>query len=248
MKTYLFLVMLLLTSFVFTGEIAAQEPPGDEFAGEFEITGILMAIGDDYIVISGVPINLTAMNIEGEWILQSWYKAEGFISSEGAFIAHFIQPVQIVVSLTEADEAAIYAAVIRRLYQHDHTFGDGFESEFVYILSTTDDRIGDPALQSDPSPISAAVQAQVSALTTDLSTNVVWVNSWDDIPIEPSTGQIENGVVFTLGNMHLRFNGSVLVSCHIWCGNLCARGYTYVVDLVDGIWTWTDYTYFGPIS
>ena len=44
----------------------------------------------------------------------------------------------------EDDAVAIYAAVVRQLYTVDHTFGEPPNFPVIYLLSTTNDRVGDP--------------------------------------------------------------------------------------------------------
>ena len=49
--------------------------------------------------------------------------------------------------VAEADEVAIYSAVIRRIYTQDDTFGGTLNAPTVYLVSTTDDGAGDPDVE-----------------------------------------------------------------------------------------------------
>ena len=143
-----------------------------------------------------------------------------------------------VPTLTETDEVAIYTAVIEQLYTQDDTFGGTYHAPDVYILTKTDDSVGDPEIeQSDSQTIGQIVQAEVTAALSHLPANIVWVVAETAVPTNPTTGAVaNNGVILTLGNIHSQRDGSVLVSGSIYIGSLAAGGQTYILEKVNGIW------------
>jgi ABC-type transport system involved in multi-copper enzyme maturation permease subunit len=136
------------------------------------------------------------------------------------------------------DRAAIYAAVVERLYLVDHTFGSAPDIPITYILTATDDGVGDPEGPQDRSRmISEAVRKQVvERLAESLPTQIVWVDSRDEVPMDEQESVLDGGAVMTLGNIHLQEDGSVLVSASVYFGRLAAGGRTYVVEQVKDTW------------
>ena len=52
-----------------------------------------------------------------------------------------------VPQLSETDEVEIYTAVIEQIYTQDDTYGGTFKASDVYILTKTDDSVGDPDIE-----------------------------------------------------------------------------------------------------
>ena len=146
-------------------------------------------------------------------------------------------------TLADDDLAAIYLAVIRRLYLVDHTFEEGHQFPAVYLLTTTDDSVGDPeAPKEEGRRIPGFVQQVViESLAADpaIPARLTWVAGRDEVPMS-AEGTVEGGgAIFTLGNAHLQDDGRVLVSAGLYFAMLGAGGRTYVVEQVDGTWTVT---------
>ncbi len=148
-----------------------------------------------------------------------------------------------VLTLSEDDEAAIYAAVVRQLYTVDHTFGDEPPNfPIVYLVRATDDGevwgVGESdALQSKPSVLPESVQTVIVSALDDLPAEFVWVDSADEVPLDSNTGRVEgNGAIITLGNFDLQEDRTVHVMASIYIANLGAGGMIYIVERVDGIW------------
>lgn len=141
-------------------------------------------------------------------------------------------------TLSETDEVAIYSAVIHRIYTQDDTFGGTFNAPILYLLTTTDDSVGDPDVrQSESRSLSKAVQDEIEISLADLPARVVWVNDSSAVPVDVTTGAVaNNGVILTLGNIHIRGNGTALVSGSIYIAPLAAGGQTYILKEVDGVW------------
>jgi hypothetical protein len=147
-------------------------------------------------------------------------------------------------TLSESDEVAIYSAVIRQIYTVDDTFSGTLNPPAVHVVRNTDDSVGDPDVEQLASiELSRAVQEEVEAALSDLPTELSWVNAFDDVALDGSTGQVVGaGVIVTLGNVHLQADGRALVSASIYIANLAAGGQTYIVEEVDGSWEVTGNT------
>jgi hypothetical protein len=146
--------------------------------------------------------------------------------------------------LSTANQAAIYAAVVRQIYQHDDTFGGQLQPPLLFLMQTTDDSIGDPNLpQAEPATIPETVQRRVTRALDDLPTEVTWIEDTDEIPLEETTGDaVGQGALIILGNLHLQEDGSVHVSGSIHVAMLAAGGRTYLVEKVGRTWQVTGHT------
>ncbi|MCB8978998.1 MAG: hypothetical protein H6657_16415 [Ardenticatenaceae bacterium] len=135
-------------------------------------------------------------------------------------------------TLSEADEVAIYTAVIEQLYTRDDTFGGTYQAADTYILSQTNDSAGDPDIEPlEPQVLTTAVQDKITAALAHLPTNMIWVEAMTAVSLDPATGAVANsGIVLTLGNIHPQSNGTVLVSASIYVGSLAAGGQTYILE------------------
>ena len=142
------------------------------------------------------------------------------------------------------DEAAVYTAVARQMYTVDDTFGGTLQPAKVYLVSRTDDSVGDPAVEQGAShPISEAAQQAIVAGLTDLPAEWVWVNSREEVPLDPGNGSVSGeGAIFTFGSIHPQADGTVLVSGSIYVANLAAGGQTYIVEKTERGWTVTGTT------
>ncbi len=154
-------------------------------------------------------------------------------------------PVPTAAS-TDADRAAMYAAVVRRIVTEDDTFGGTLNPDPIYILRDTDDRAGDlTGPQSESVTLSEDLQGRITEALDDLPATVVWVDSREDVPItEEPARVVGNGAIITLGNIHPQKDGTVHVPGSIWVAMLAAGGQTYVLEQIDGEWTITGTT--GP--
>ena len=149
-------------------------------------------------------------------------------------------------TISTADRIAIYEAVIRQLQGPDDTFGGTLEKPTIYIVSSTDDQVGDPSYEGSASQIlSNEVQAGITSALADLPSRIVWVENFEDVPRDPETGSVVGGgVIITLGNIQMESRDKVLVPGSIYIANLAAGGATYVVEKEDGQWVVTGTT--GP--
>jgi ABC-2 type transport system permease protein len=142
--------------------------------------------------------------------------------------------------LSDDDLAAIYLAVVRQLYLVDHTFEQGHKFRAIYVLSTTDDSVGDPeAPRSEGGWIPGFVQQVVTeelAADAEIIAPLTWVQSRDEVPMDANDTVEGGGVIFTLGNAHIQDDGSVLVSASLYFAALGAAGRTYILEQDDAGW------------
>lgn len=147
---------------------------------------------------------------------------------------------------TAEEAGAIYAAVIRQIYTEDDTFGGTLQPPTLYVVTETDDSVG--AGDADPEPsttLSAEMQAAIEMNLSDLNTQIVWVESQENAPLDSETGAVEGGAaVITLGNLHPQRDGSYHVPSSIYVASLAAGGQTFIVEPADAGWTVTGTT--GP--
>ncbi|MBE2220523.1 MAG: hypothetical protein IAF02_03230 [Anaerolineae bacterium] len=135
------------------------------------------------------------------------------------------------------NEAEVYTAVIQQIYTVDDTFGGTLQPPLVYLLSQTDDSVGDPNIEQQPAQmIDEASQQAIVAGLAELPAEWVWVNGRSDVPITED-GQVEgDGVIITLGNIHPQADGTVQVSASIYVANLAAGGQTFILEQTDSGW------------
>jgi hypothetical protein len=145
---------------------------------------------------------------------------------------------------TQEETAAIYAVVIRQIYTEDDTFGGTLQPPTLYILGTTDDRAGDPGSQAaNPALIAAPVRESLITLLADLPTELIWVETREEVPLEADTGAVvDGGALITLGNVAPQSDGSLHVAASIYRASLAAGGQTYILEEIDGVWTITGNT------
>lgn len=141
-------------------------------------------------------------------------------------------------SLSLEDQGAIYAAVIRQLYLVDYYSNEAPFSGDIYLVQWTDDGVGDPeAPRSDSRQLPAELQDSTVAGLEELPAKVRWIGNPDELSFMPETGEIVGGgVIITLGNVHDREDGSVLVSAAIYPGSGKGLGMTYLVQRADEAW------------
>lgn len=144
---------------------------------------------------------------------------------------------------TAFNEAEVYTAVINQIYTVDDTFGGTLQPPLVYLLSQTDDSVGDPNIEQQPAQtIDEATQQAIVTGLAELPADVVWVNGRSDVPIT-ADGQVEgDGVIITLGNIHPQADGTLLVSGSIYVANLAAGGQTFVLEETESGWVVTGTT------
>lgn len=144
---------------------------------------------------------------------------------------------------TAINEADVYTAVINQIYTVDDTFGGTLQPPIVYLVSETDDSVGDPGIEQQPAQMidEATQQAIVSGLTK-LPADWVWINGRSEVPVTED-GRVEgDGVIITLGNIHPQADGTLLISGSIYVANLAAGGQTFILEQTESGWVVTGTT------
>ena len=145
-------------------------------------------------------------------------------------------------TITAEDEAAIYSAVVRRIYEQDDTFGGQLQPETLYIVSQSVAGADEPASgPQEHAPLSATVQQQIEGALVDLPARIIWIGHREDASHDEH-GTIVNGAVVTLGTIEPQNGQRVHVAGSIYVANLAAGGRTYVVEKVEGRWEITGTT------
>ena len=159
-------------------------------------------------------------------------------------------PACTTPALSEDDQSAIYAAVVRQLYTVDHTFGNKPPNwPVVYLLRDTNDTAGDPrATETNSSRLEESVQEAIVAALDDLPAEFIWIDDSHEVIDETIMAVKDNGALITLGNTHLQKDGSVQVPASIYFASTGAGGMTYIIEQVDGVWKITGNTGVSWIS
>ena len=136
------------------------------------------------------------------------------------------------------DDAQIYAAAIHEIHSLARS------SSLVYVVTTTDDLAyaGAPTAPSHKLP--ADLQEAITAELAGEQFELIWIEAFDDAPIGPINPDSAegwhiadgDGIIITLGNIHLQDDGSVQLPFFMTCGGLCGIGKTYVLNQVDRVW------------
>lgn len=135
------------------------------------------------------------------------------------------------------DRADIYAAVIRRLYTSDHSFGsDQPDFPNLYLIYVTDDRTGaDMRVPAAPRLLTDPLRGAIEERLSELPAKVYWVSSFGEVPLVDNSSVKGGGAVINVGNIHEQ-DGAVQVSGSIYVANLAASGRTYILEEQDGAW------------
>lgn len=155
----------------------------------------------------------------------------------------------VATEMSADDEIAIYAAVIRQVTGPDDTAGGTLEKPIIYLITMTNDALGDPSkTQTEPRELSAEVQEGISTALSDLPSEIRWIESRDQIEMDAGGQAVDGSVFVTLGNIHPQNDTEVLATGSIYFANLGAGGMTYVVAKQDGAWVITGNTGWRWIS
>ncbi len=138
------------------------------------------------------------------------------------------------------DAAAIYELVIRQVCGPDDTFGGSLDPAVAYVVGTTGGASMDPdAPVTELMLLPDSLEEAISDRLSDAPFEVVWVESEADVERDADGRVSGNGVIVTLGSLAIQEDGSVAVSGQIYIANLAAGLRTYVIEMVDGVWTIT---------
>jgi hypothetical protein len=136
------------------------------------------------------------------------------------------------------EQAEIYAAVIRQVYETDHTFGSNPpDLPNLYLVYMTDDSAGG-SFETSQTPYILTEQLRISIedRLNDLSAEIHWVSSFEEVPLEENSGVKGGGAVIRTGNIYPGEGETVQVAGSIYIANLAGGGRTYILEKIDGIW------------
>jgi hypothetical protein len=135
-------------------------------------------------------------------------------------------------------EAQIYASAIRQIYTVDHSFNEPPLWSLIYVVNTTDNSVMLNTPSGPSKNLPTSMQQAIQSELADLPAELIWVDSLDDVPIDPADGRIAQGegIVITLGNIDPQKDGTVQLPFYMTCGGLCGIGKNYTLDQSDGIW------------
>lgn len=150
------------------------------------------------------------------------------------------------VDLTTDDQADIYAAVVEQIFIADDTAGGAVQPERLYLVGVTDERVREPGSEIEPdhTVIDDAVRNGVTARLAALPTEIIWIESADEVDVEADGSVVGGGAIITLGNITPLSADEVHVPASIEVRQLFAGGQTYVVEKIDALWGITGTT--GP--
>lgn len=138
--------------------------------------------------------------------------------------------------MAEPDEVAVYATVLTHVYE-EMMPAVGGKPGALYVLRTTDDGQGDPAIERQASRrLAERVQSELS--TRLENTALFWVDGSEDVPLDPETGIVaDGGMIVTVGNVHTGDGGKRLVPVETYLANLGGSGQTLILEQNGGVWT-----------
>jgi ABC-2 type transport system permease protein len=136
------------------------------------------------------------------------------------------------------DQADVYAAVIRQLFTVDYMPDGETAPGEVYVVQWTDDGVGGAEVAAgDPWQLPEDLQTVIGKVLADLPAQVQWIGNPDELEFSPDTGEIVGGgVIITLGNLHDRGEGTVLVPAAIYPGSGKGLGKIYSLQQVGSAW------------
>jgi ABC-2 type transport system permease protein len=154
-------------------------------------------------------------------------------------------PSAPAAGLEPAIQADIYAAVVRQLYTVDHTFGNNPpKMPRIYIVTTTDDKAGDPGgASASPATLTEEMQQSISERLKDLPAEIHYVSGRKEVPLNAQDGAVmDSGVIITLGNVFAREDSQMQVAGSIYFASLAAGGKTYILEKDGALWKITGTT------
>ena len=177
--------------------------------------------------------------VNGNWELDAAAKSNGGTGPEIA------TPGAPAAGLELTTQSELYAAVVRQLYTVDHTFGNNPPKiPMIYILTTTDDKAGDPrGASASPAKLSEDLQQSISERLKDLPAEIRYVSDRKEVPLNAQDGAVtDGGAIITLGNIFARVDGKMQVAGSIYFSGTASGGKTYLLEKNGDLWKITGTT------
>jgi hypothetical protein len=137
--------------------------------------------------------------------------------------------------LSESNQAQIYASVIKQLYVIDYPPG----SAVGYIRRYTDDSAGTESSKLNSNLLSESLQKAVLTALGYIHQYFKWVDKGSEVSDDVFSG---SGCQIILGNIYLQEDDSVQVTASLFFGGLGGGGTTYILKIINGVWTVTGRT------
>ncbi len=154
----------------------------------------------------------------------------------GALLAVSVSCGPRAATLSETDQAQIYASVIGQL-RHDHG-----GPAAGYIMGYTDDSGGTDTGMPGSKMLPESLKKAVLDALADTSGSYTWLSSFSDFPRQEGPAA---ACQIILGNIHHQDDGTVQVTASLFFGGTAGGGGTFVLKRESGVWTVTGTT--GPI-
>ena len=154
------------------------------------------------------------------------------------FCAVIIIPISCgknLAILSESNESKIYGTVIKQLYVVDYPPG----SVTGYIMRYTDDSTGTESPMLNSALISESLQKAILTALGDIQLYFKWVDKGSDVSEQVLSG---SSCQIILGNIHLQEDDSVQVTASLFYGGTGGGGTTYILKMINGVWTVTGRT------
>jgi ABC-type transport system involved in multi-copper enzyme maturation permease subunit len=177
--------------------------------------------------------------VNGNWELDAAAKSNGGTGPEIA------TPGAPAAGLELTTQSELYAAVVRQLYTVDHTFGNNPPKiPMIYILTTTDDKAGDPrGASASPAKLGEDLQQSISERLKDLPAEIRYVSDRKEVPLNAQDGAVtDGGAIITLGNIFARVDGKMQVAGSIYFSGTASGGKTYLLEKNGDLWKITGTT------
>jgi ABC-2 type transport system permease protein len=177
------------------------------------------------------PSTLRFKQVNGTWELDA--------SGSNDAVPTEPTPIAPAVGLEPATQADIYAAVVRQLYTVDHTFGNNPpKMPRIYILTTTDDKAGDPGgASASPVTLTEEMQQSIWERLKDLPAEIHYVSGRKEVPLNAQDGAVtDGGVIVILGNIFAREDRKMQVAGSIYFASMAAGGKTYILEKDGELW------------
>ncbi len=139
--------------------------------------------------------------------------------------------------LSPQEQAQVYTIIIRRLAGPDDSFRGKLPKPFLFVMTATDDIWGDHNMPlAVPQGISWTVRQVIHDNTTDLSSEIKWVDSREEVKFDPQHANVIDGVILTLGNILVGDDQRLYIAGGVFYTYAAAQGQTYVFEFQDGQW------------
>jgi len=138
-------------------------------------------------------------------------------------------------AISDSNQALIYASVIRKMYVIDYSPG----AVIAYIMRYTDDNAGTQSPKLNSILLKESLQKAILNNLAGINEAFIWVDQSNEISDDVLSGR---GCEIILGNIYSQTDGSVHVTASLFFGGTGGGGTTYILKLINDVWTVTGRT------